>query len=54
MWQIYLYLANERQLHEHHEYHEEVKRRVESESRIRRWLHPRRSTEAHPVTTQTR
>jgi hypothetical protein len=54
MWQIYLYLANERQLHEHHEHHEDMKRRVESESRIRRWLHPRRSTETQPVTTQAR
>jgi len=40
MWQVYLYLANERQADEHHA---ASKRRTPGESRIRRWRTARRN-----------
>ena len=51
MWQVYLYLANERQTNEHHV---DVKRRVKGGSRIRRWRNARRTAGVQRVTTQGR
>jgi hypothetical protein len=47
MWQVYLYLANERH---HDEYREQVLRRPEGGSRIRRWRTARRPSS--PAETQ--
>ncbi len=43
MWQVYLYLANERH---HDEYRESALRRPENGSRIRRWRTARRPVTA--------
>ncbi len=51
MWQVYLFLANERQAIEHRD---DVKRRVEGGSRLRRWRTARRDAGVQRVTTQGR
>jgi hypothetical protein len=51
MWQVYLYLANERQANEHHM---DVKRRATGGSRIRRWRKARRTAGVQHVATEGR
>jgi len=51
MWQVYLYLANERRAIEHRDV---VKRPVEGRSRLRRWRTARRNAGVQRVATQGR
>ena len=51
MWQVYLYLANERQVSERSE---AAQLRAPGESRIRRWRKARRTVRVERAATRTR